>query len=146
MSVQETLPRPQSPLHFKPEPKPRPEIPPKPSTQATSPPPGERGSGKVKRIVSKFSNQGSVSKRPEARRTNGTAGHKSHSQFKRAPTVKPKPGRSSLQLQIGTEQAPPLPMKRSRLLHKQKEITAGDDRDGVGVEGGRSGTVGQTDV
>ncbi|KAG7243418.1 hypothetical protein INR49_011875 [Caranx melampygus] len=140
MSVQETPHQPESPLHCKPEPKPRPEIPPKPTTQASSPPLGDRGSssGKVKRIVSKFSNQGSVSKRPEARPTNGTTGHKSHSRFKRAPTIKPKPNRSSLQLQIGTEQAPPLPMKRSRLLHKQKEILGGDEGGGVSVEGGRS--------
>ncbi|XP_068569410.1 ephexin-1 [Cebidichthys violaceus] len=139
MSVQEASQRP---------PKPRPEIPQKPSPQTGSPPPGDRGGsaslsgGKVKRIVNKFSKNESteaVGKKP----TNGTAKVPSTKRFKRPPTVKPKPDRISLQLQIGGEKAPPLPVKRNRSLQRQKEGEGGEEGDGISVEGGRSAPDGK---
>lgn len=144
MSVQEAPQRASSPVLVKPEAKPRPEIPPKPSTQPNSPPPGDRGSstsvseGKVKRIVNKFSTQEQVPKESGEKPSNGTAEFKAGERLKRPPTIKPKPGRASLQLQLGGEQAPPLPVKRSK---KQKESERGEDGDSISVEGGRSGTV-----
>ncbi|XP_008281051.1 rho guanine nucleotide exchange factor 15 [Stegastes partitus] len=142
MSIQE---RPTSPLPLKPEAKPRPEIPPKP--QPGSPPLGDRGSssrlsgGKVKRIVNKFSKQESseLAEQP----TNGTTEFTPSKRFKRPPTVKPKPGRASLQLLTGAEQAPPLPMKRSRVLKKQKTNEGGEEGDNISVEGGRSAPDGK---
>lgn len=142
MSVQE---RPTSPLPLKPEAKPRPEIPPKP--QQGSPPLGDRGTssrrsgGKVKRIVSKFSKQDSNERVEQP--TNGTAELTPSKRFKRPPTIKPKPGRASLQLLVGGEQAPPLPMKRSRILKKQKETEGGEEGDSISVEGGRSAPDGK---
>ncbi|XP_042256620.1 rho guanine nucleotide exchange factor 15 [Thunnus maccoyii] len=144
MSVQEVSPPPTSPLPLKPETKPRPEIPPKPSTQTSSPPLGDRGSsGKVKRIVNKFSKQESASNEANEHPTNGSAELKTSKRFKRPPTIKPKPGRASLQLQIGREQAPPLPAKRSRVPQKQKESLGGEEGDGIGVEGRRSAPDGK---
>lgn len=147
MSVQEASQRPTLPLPLKPEAKQRPEIPPKPSTQTSSPPLGDRGSstsasgGKVKRIVNKFSKQESEPNEPGEQPTNGTSDLTPSKRFKRPPTIKPKPGRTSLQLQIRGEQAPPLPLKRSRILQKQKESVGGEEVDSISVEGGRSGTV-----
>lgn len=147
MSVQEASQRPTSPSSLKPEAKPRPEIPPKPSPQASSPPLGDKGSGtshsggKVKEIVNKFSRPESVPSDPVEQPTNGTAEITANKRFKRPPTIKPKPGRANLQLQIGGEQAPPLPMKRSRILQKQRERGGGEEGDGISVEGDRSGTV-----
>lgn len=146
MSVQEASQRPTSPLPLKPEAKPRPEIPPKPSPQTSSPPLGDRGSstslseGKVKRIVNKFSNKECAPSDPVEQPTNGTAEFTASKRLKRPPTIKPKPGRASLQLQTGREQAPPLPLKR-RTLQKKKESEGGDGGDSISVEGGRSGTV-----
>ncbi|XP_026017881.1 rho guanine nucleotide exchange factor 15 [Astatotilapia calliptera] len=137
MSVQEP---PTSTSPFKPEAKPRPEIPPKP--QCSSPTLGERDSnvrrsgGKVKRIVNQFSKQESTERLEPA--TNGTAEGKPVRQSKRPPTIKPKP-RVRLQLQKEAEQAaPPLPKKRSRLAKKQKELDGGEEGDRSSVEGGRS--------
>lgn len=144
MSVQDTSRRATTPPPLKPEAKPRPHIPPKPSPQCTSPPLGERGSflrlsgGKVKSIVSKFSKNDSME--AEEQPTNGAAEPKAVKRFKRPPTVKPKPNRASLQLQLGGEKAPPLPVKRSRTLKRQNEIEG--EADSIGVEGGRSGRVG----
>ncbi|XP_047466011.1 rho guanine nucleotide exchange factor 15 [Mugil cephalus] len=143
MSAQE---RPPSPSVPKPEAKPRPEIPPKPSLQVSPPSPRARGgsssrsAGKVKRIVNKFSRQESSEWAEQP--TNGTAEPKPIKKFKRPPTIKPKPGRAKVQLQIGAEQAPPLPMKRSRRLQKQDSM-GGDTGDGIGVEGGRSAPDGK---
>lgn len=138
MSVQEP---PTSTSPFKPEAKPRPEIPPKP--QCSSPTLGERDSnvrrsgGKVKRIVNQFSKQESTERLEPA--THGTAEVKPVRQTKRPPTIKPKP-RVRLQLQKEAEQAaPPLPKKRSRLAKKQKELGGGEEGDRSSVEGGRSG-------
>ncbi|XP_070849054.1 ephexin-1 [Chaetodon trifascialis] len=142
MSVQEASQKATSP----PEAKPRPEIPPKPSPQAGSPPLGDQGStqtlpaGKVKRIVSKFSRQESVANEPAEQPTNGTAEVTTSKRFRRPPTVKPKPGRARLQLQIRGEQAPPLPVKRSR---KPKEGERGEEGDSISMEGGRSAPDGK---
>lgn len=141
MSVEEASQRAASPVPLKPEAKPRPEIPPKPSPECSSP--SEPGSikslseGKVKRIVNKFSKQDSVHKDNGVQPTNGTEVTPSK-RFKRPPTIKPKPCRSSLQLQTGAEQAPPLPVKRSR---KPKDTEQGEEADSISVEGGRSGTA-----
>ncbi|KAF0029249.1 hypothetical protein F2P81_018354 [Scophthalmus maximus] len=146
MSVQEASERQTSPLAVKPEAKQRPEIPPKPSATPGSPPLGDGGSaaslpcGKVKRIVSKFSKQESVSSEPEERPSNGTSELK---RLRRPPTVKPKPCRTGLRLQVTAEQAPPLPLKRSRILQRQRESEGGDEGDGSGVEGGRSAPDGK---
>ncbi|XP_062240098.1 rho guanine nucleotide exchange factor 15 isoform X2 [Platichthys flesus] len=146
MSVQEVSRSQTLPPALKPEAKQRPEIPPKPSSQTDSPPPGDRGdgtsisSGKVKRIVHKFSRQDSESEEAEER-PNGTSEFTPIKRLKRPPTIKPKPGRCSLQLPIKAEQAPPLPMKRSRILKKPTKSVGGDE--GVGVEGGRSAPDGK---
>nr|XP_046237618.1 ephexin-1 [Scatophagus argus] len=143
MSVQEASQQDTAPLPLKPEAKPRPELPPKPSPQTSSPPLGDRGSGgslsegKVKRIVNKFSKQEHVPNESGEQPTNGTTEVKPIKRFKRPPTIKPKPGRASLQLQMGGQQAPPLPLKRSR---KPKESEEGDS---ISVEGGRSAPDGK---
>lgn len=135
MSEQEGPPRPQA--------KPRPEIPPKPSAQpdpAALTGGGQNVSGaKVKSIVSKFNRQDSVSNEREESAVNGSPKVTKIKRLKRPPTVKPKPkqGRASLPLRLG-EQAPPLPMKRSR---KPKETERVEERNDVDVEGSRSGTV-----
>ncbi|KAK5875858.1 hypothetical protein CesoFtcFv8_026896 [Champsocephalus esox] len=145
MSVQDTSRRAATPPPLKPEAKPRPHIPPKPSPQCTSPPLGERGSflrrsgGKVKSIVSKFSKNDLTE--AEEQPTNGAAEPKAVKRFKRPPTVKPKPNRASLQLQLGGEKAPPLPVKRSRTLKRQNEIEG--EADSIRVEGGRSAPDGK---
>lgn len=127
MSEQERPPRPQA--------KHRPEIPPKPPAQPEPAP--LRGSqsaseGKVKSIVNKFSKQDS-----EEGALNGSLKLPKIKRLKRPPTIKPKPGRASLPLQIG-ERAPPLPMKRSR---KPKEAAQTEQGNFVDVKGSRSGTV-----
>nr|XP_019951328.1 PREDICTED: rho guanine nucleotide exchange factor 15-like isoform X2 [Paralichthys olivaceus] len=148
MSVQEASQGQTLPPTMKPEAKPRPDIPPKPSSQTGSPPLGDGGdgtnlsSGKVKRIVNKFSKQNSVQEEAEERPTNGTSVTQSK-RLRRPPTIKPKPGRSSLQLQIKEEQAPPLPMKRSRIQQKQTKSLGGDGGDGISVDGGRSAPDGK---
>ncbi|XP_069026030.1 ephexin-1 [Embiotoca jacksoni] len=123
MSVQD---RTASPSPMKAEAKARPDIPPKPAAQTSSSPQGDMSSlssGKVKRIVNKFSKQASNEQGEQP--TNGTAETTANKRFKRPPTIKPKPGRSGLRLQVRTEQAPPLPVKRSRILQKQMESVGG---------------------
>ncbi|XP_061565555.1 rho guanine nucleotide exchange factor 15 [Cololabis saira] len=136
MSVQEGS---TSPSPLKPEVKPRPEIAPKPSPlpadgSCTSGPSG----GKVKKIVDRFSKQESCEAGEQT--ANGTAESK---KFKRAPTIKPKPGRPSLPLLAGPEQAPPLPKKRSRIPKKHTDSLGGDEGDSLNVEGGRSAPDGK---
>ncbi|XP_070711049.1 ephexin-1 [Pempheris klunzingeri] len=151
MSAQEASPpqQPPSPLPLRPEAKPRPEIPPKPSSQSSAPPLGDTGGssslsgGKVKQIVNKFSKQEPAANDPEEQPSNGTAEFTPSKRFKRPPTIKPKPRRASLQLQTAGEQAPPLPVKRSRLLQKQKESAGGEEGDGISVEGDRSAPDGK---
>ncbi|KAG7497967.1 rho guanine nucleotide exchange factor 15-like [Solea senegalensis] len=141
MSVQDASQTSTLPSSLKSEAKPKPELLPKPATQASSPPLGDRGSctgvsgGKVKRIVHKFSKHEPVS---EQQPTNGTSEPKPIRTVRRPPSTKPKPGRPSLQHQVKEEQAPPLPMKRSRFLKKQIESEEGDEGDGVTMEGSRS--------
>ena len=88
--------------------------------------------GKVKNLVNSFSKSSEVQKQP----ANGAAELKMGKRFKRPPTIKPKPHRTSLPPQIKLEQAPPLPMKRTRALKKQKSSRG---EDGDSVEGDRSG-------
>lgn len=146
MSTPDTSQLSMSPSLLKSESKPRPELPPKPS-HPSSPPLGERGSatrlsgGKVKSIVSKFSQQKTAPSAVAFKHTNGDA-KRVPRRFRRPPTVKPKPGRLSLQLQMRTEQAPPLPLKRSKILQKQKGIGAHEE-ESVGVKGGRSAPDGK---
>lgn len=142
MSIQEASQ--QAPLPRKPEAKLRLEIPPKPAPQSGSPPPLETAviadlpEGNVKRIVNKFSKPEHTSKEPGNQPANGTSRVTLSKQSKRPPTVKPKPGRASLQLQIGGELAPPLPLKRNQ---KPKETEHAEEGDSISVEGGRSGTA-----
>lgn len=134
---------------LKPQAKPRPEIPPKPSPQPDpSPPTGDAiavavqsvSGGKVKSIVSKFSRQDSVSNESEDGAVNGSPEATKIKRLKRPPTIKPKPrsGRASLPMRTGGEQAPPLPMKRSR---KPKVVVPADGGTAADVEGSRSGRV-----
>lgn len=145
MSLQEESPRPTSPLTPKSEAKPRPEVPRKPSTQSSSPPLEHRGSGasisggKVRRIVDRFSKQGAAT--GEQHHSSRIAKSAQRKHFKRAPSTKPKPARASLQIEIGGERAPPLPLKRHRTLLKQKEILGGEEGESINVQGGRSGKV-----
>ncbi|XP_034412966.1 rho guanine nucleotide exchange factor 15 isoform X2 [Cyclopterus lumpus] len=150
MSVQEASQRATSPLPLKLEAKPKPEIPPKPSPQTSSPPAGGRGSsaslsgGNVKSIVNKFSKKESAD--VEDGPTNGTAEVPLIKRFKRPPTVKPKPDRASLHLQIGGEKAPPLPVKKSRVARRRKGRGGEEEEeegDGISVEGGRSAPDGK---
>ncbi|XP_032367222.1 rho guanine nucleotide exchange factor 15 [Etheostoma spectabile] len=147
MSVQEASQRPLSPKPLKPEPKPRLEIPPKPTPQTSSPLQGDSGistrlsEGKVKRIVSKFSIN-DLNEPGEQQPTNGNADLRSIKRVKRPPTVRPKPNRANLQLQVSGEKAPPLPVKKSRTLQKQKGWSA-EDGDTISVEGGRSAPDGK---
>ncbi|CAK6952873.1 rho guanine nucleotide exchange factor 15 [Scomber scombrus] len=149
MSVHEAALRPTSPLPLKPEAKTRPEIPPKPSTQSSSLPLGDENgdeslaAGKVKRIVNKFSKKEVAPSEANELPANGSAKFKPSKPFKRAPTIKPKPSRASLPLQLGREQAPPLPAKRSRNPQKQKESVGGEEGDGISVEGRRSAPDGK---
>ncbi|KAM9826904.1 rho guanine nucleotide exchange factor 19 [Neosynchiropus ocellatus] len=124
--------------------KPKPEIPPKPSSQAISSPEVEDKSstlppsdGKVKRIVNKFSKKEDAPIEVKEKKADGGSGLSTSNRLKRLPVVKPKPGRASLQLLPLGEQAPPLPMKRSNILRRQAE-REGETEDGSLAEGGRS--------
>ncbi|XP_036404342.1 rho guanine nucleotide exchange factor 15 [Megalops cyprinoides] len=119
MSLPEPTPRSQAPIPPKPVPRPKPPVPNKPLDNGSECPPlAEKGtatksSGKVKRIVNKFSQQEGV-----AGEGGVVEGVESHRVPKRAPTVKPKPPRIP---QKAADQAPPLPVKRSRMLRKEAE-------------------------
>nr|XP_046184365.1 rho guanine nucleotide exchange factor 15 [Oncorhynchus gorbuscha] len=158
MSLPEPSIHPASPLPSRPEAKPRPPISrkPPPSNGSPSTPSqlGERGStgsnsrGKVKSIVSKFSHpettpttrgyatptaNGTTVKPPL--RTRGP---------RRAPTVKPKPSRASIQQSASPDQAPPLPMKRSRILRQQSDQAKRDTPGGEeGIPASRSAPDGK---
>ncbi|XP_036072471.1 ephexin-1 isoform X2 [Oryzias melastigma] len=119
----------ESPSPLKRETKSKPEIPPKPSPSADSNSSLEISGGKVKNIVSRLSKQdlnGLV---------NGTADITPPKEAKRPPKTKPKPDRSSIQLQVSAEQTPPLPMKRSVFARKQKENEREEEADDT--DGGR---------
>lgn len=126
----------------------RPDIPPKPAMQSSTPPlqdeDGDEShtTGKVKRIVNKFSKKEVASSEANERPANSSAEFTPSKRFKRAPTIKPKPNRASLPLQLSREQAPPLPAKRSRVPQKQKESVGGEEGDSISGETRRSGTVG----
>ncbi|KAJ8281975.1 hypothetical protein COCON_G00044940 [Conger conger] len=115
MSLPQPAPRSQIPMAPKPVPKPRPPIPSKPSPNGSDCPTvpkkcsETRSSGKVKRIVSKFTEQGNMAG------GGGTEGARLKRGFKRFPTIKPKPqGRSKM-----GEQPPPLPLKnRNRSMKR----------------------------
>lgn len=84
----------------------------------------------MKSIVSKFSRQ-EQSERAE-QPGDELVEVISSKHFKRPPVVKPKPRRASFPMQLEGQQAPPLPMKRSR---RPKVLL----EDAVSVECGRSG-------
>lgn len=141
MSVQDASEGPSLPSCLKPEARARPRILPKPTaTQSSSPPPGESSNttdfttGKVKRIVNKFSKH-------EEPPTNGTTKIKPIRRSGRPPTIKPKPQSTGAKAPVSSAHAPPLPMKRSRLLQKQKELSGEEEGAGVSVEISRSGKV-----
>lgn len=142
MSVQDASQQPALPSSLQPEAKPRPEIPPKPSTQACSTSEDgdsskNRPGGKVQRIVNKFSKQDPAA---EEQPTNGTAEPAQCINLKNPPPVKPKPRRSQ-PIHIEVEQAPPpLPMKRGT-LQKPRKCVQREEGDSASVAGGRSGTV-----
>ncbi|CAB1345234.1 unnamed protein product [Coregonus sp. 'balchen'] len=131
--------------------KPRPPISRKPPTSNGAPSTpsqlGERGSkarnsgAKVKSIVSKFSH-------PETPpTTSGDATLTTDPPLRtrrprRAPTVKPKPTRPSVQQSGGPDQAPPLPMNRSRILPQAKMETPGGE-EGNGIPVSRSAPDGK---
>ena len=145
----------------KPEVKPRPPVPSKPTPD---PPQTEKGipgkSGKVKNIVNKF-NQPEPSPGPAQTQapspgtgtvvSNGSNGADKTSPQRQAPEVMPKPrvskGPQAVPDQTVPDQAPPLPMKRSRLRKSPNVPVYGNTpgarvRSGsapVIVEGGRSG-------
>ncbi|XP_066578661.1 ephexin-1 [Amia ocellicauda] len=117
MSLQETAPLPLPHNLFT---KPKPPVPQKPSPRRCPPPPPttatDRGSGKVKRIVSQFRQQergGGLRREP-----------------KRAPTVKPKPPRAA----HPGGSAPPLPEKKSRTLRENAGGGGGGGEGGGGTE------------
>lgn len=120
MSLPEPTPRSQPPMSSKPVPKPRPPIPNKRSHNGSDCPTVPQKSsetkslqGKVKRIVSKFSEQECM-----ARGGNTEGVMVKRRGPKRAPTIKPKPK----QIPQTGEQAPPLPVKMSRrATRKEKE-------------------------
>ncbi|XP_031441152.1 rho guanine nucleotide exchange factor 15 [Clupea harengus] len=144
----------------KPEVKPRPPVPSKPTPD---PPQTEKGipgkSGKVKHIVNKF-NQPEPSPGPAQTQapspgtgtvvSNGSNGADKTSPQRQAPEVMPKP-RVSKGPQAVPDQAPPLPMKRSRLRKSPNVPVYGNTpgarvRSGsapVIVEGGRSAPDGK---
>lgn len=144
MSVQEATQHSASPLSGKVEAKLRPEIPPKPSTQPSPSPLKDGGSttssshGKVKGIVNKFSKKDEAPQNEQ--HTNSSTELPVRRQFNRPPTIKPKPARASLPLQLKSEQAPPLPVKRSRTLQKQTGSLVSEEGD-AGAEACRSGTL-----
>lgn len=137
MSTQEAPQRVSSPVPIRPETKPRPEIPPKPSLPTSTSPPLDStdgvtapSEGKVKSIVSKFSRQEQSEWAEQP--SDGPVEVVSSKRLKGRPLVKPKPRRASLPLQLEGQQAPPLPMKRSR---RPKVLL----EEAVSVECGRSG-------
>ncbi|MED6286217.1 hypothetical protein CHARACLAT_003600 [Characodon lateralis] len=137
------LERPTSPL--KPEVKPKPEIPQRSlhsnslclvgggCTSGTT-------QGKVKKIAKRFTQQDSSEAGEQL--VNGAAALSSSKEGKKPPEIKPKPDNSSPQPQVGTEQAPPLPKKRSRFQNK-KESIGGEDSDGMNVNKRRSAPDGK---
>ncbi|XP_029609776.1 rho guanine nucleotide exchange factor 15 [Salmo trutta] len=140
-----------SPLPPRPEPKPRPPITRKPpsSNGAPSTPSqlGEMGStahnsgGKVNSIVSKFSHpETTPTTSGDATRT--TSPTLRTRRPRRAPTVKPKPTRPSVLQSGGPDQAPPLPMNRSRILRQAKRETPGGE-EGNGITVSRSAPGGK---
>ncbi|CDQ62236.1 unnamed protein product [Oncorhynchus mykiss] len=158
MSLPEPSIRPTSPLPSRPEAKPRPPISrkPPPSNGSPSTPSqlGERGStgsnsrGKVKSIVSKFSHpETTPTTRGYATPTaNGTTVNPPLRTRgpRRAPTVKPKPSRASIQQSASPDQAPPLPMKRSRILRQQSDQAKRDTPGGEeGIPASRSAPDGK---
>uniref|UniRef100_A0AAZ3QDY2 Rho guanine nucleotide exchange factor 15 n=1 Tax=Oncorhynchus tshawytscha TaxID=74940 RepID=A0AAZ3QDY2_ONCTS len=158
MSLPEPSIRPTSPLPPRPEAKPRPPISrkPPPSNGSPSTPSqlGERGStgsnsrGKVKSIVSKFSHpETTPTTRGYATPTaNGTTVNPPLRTRgpRRAPTVKPKPSRASIQQSASPDQAPPLPMKRSRILRQQSDQANRDTPGGEeGIPASRSAPDGK---
>lgn len=143
MSIQEGPQRAPSPVPIKPEAKPRPEIPPKPSLQpSTSPPPDHSGSitatseGKVKSIVNKFRQQEQSEQADQAPDDVGELN--SLKRFKKPPVIRPKPRRASFPMQPVDQQAPPLPMKRSR---RPKESESAREEEALSVKCGRSGEL-----
>ncbi|KAM9717684.1 rho guanine nucleotide exchange factor 15 isoform 1-T2 [Menidia menidia] len=126
MSVQESLGSPTAV-------RPRPEIPPKPAAPSDPDGGGRPGApgGKVKNIVNKFSKPANGSGEPGLGRRS-----------QRPPTIKPKPRRTSLPLQMGAERAPPLPRKRTRGLRKQSSV-GGEEGEGVCAEEDRSAPDGK---
>ncbi|XP_072315157.1 rho guanine nucleotide exchange factor 15 [Eucyclogobius newberryi] len=125
-------------------PSPHAEVPPKP-LHPESPLLGDRGSpvrssgGMVQSMVTIFSKQepapsaASTKNTTSTKNTNGNAEPIYRRISKaRPPTIKPKPGHLSLPLV-----APPLPMKRSKILKKQESV-AGNEGDGAQVESDRS--------
>ncbi|XP_055794621.1 rho guanine nucleotide exchange factor 15 isoform X1 [Salvelinus fontinalis] len=160
MSLPEPSIRPTSPLPPRLEAKPRPPISrkPPPSNGSPSTPSqlGERGStgsnsrGKVKSIVSKFSHpETTPTTRGYATPTaNGTTINPPLRTRgpRRAPTVKPKPSRASIQQSASPDQAPPLPMKRSRILRQQSDQAKRDTpggEEGTGIPVSRSAPDGK---
>ncbi|XP_028330867.1 rho guanine nucleotide exchange factor 15 isoform X2 [Gouania willdenowi] len=123
MSEQE---RPKSPSTLKHDAKLKPEIPRKPNPGIPPQTDGGKNSslpgGKVQSIISKFSRKES-SETVEEQAINGNG---EPERSKRPPMTKPKPDRASVQIHIGKEQAPPLPLKRSRFLKKQRSLGAHD--------------------
>lgn len=84
----------------------------------------------MKSIVSKFSRQEQSEQAEQP--ADGLVDIISSKRFKGPPVVKPKPRRASFPLQLEGQQAPPLPMKRSR---RPKVLLV----DAVSVKCGRSG-------
>lgn len=141
---------------------PKPEIKPRPSKPATDSLQIERANnrgnaGKVKKIVNKFNQPepapaSAQTQTPSAGpgsvgSTSGPNGVDKTSPQRQAPEVKPKP-RATRSSQAAPDQAPPLPMKRSRLRKSANVGVYGDTpgataRSGpaacVAVDGGRSG-------
>lgn len=128
MSVQD---RPVSPA--KPELKPKPEAPPRTLLgNSISPVGGGSGSGsahgKVKKMAQRFTKEDSTEAGEQL--VNGSAELSAGKQVKKPPEVKPKPDSISVLPQVGAEQAPPLPKKRSRFL-KQKSGSTGEESEAM---------------
>lgn len=120
----------------------RPPVAQKPCSQTDSPSRDENActlpssGGLVKSIVDRFSHPETKLIAAEKPTNCTPEPHTPVKKFKRAPTVKPKPGRTTLQQQAGGDQAPPLPLKRSRILrHRsdqaQKESMGAEEGNGI---------------
>lgn len=125
----------------KPEVKPKPEVPLRTLLgNSISPVGGGSGSGstqgKVRKMAKKFTKQDSDEAREQL--ANGAAELSASKQVKKPPEVKPKPDSISTLPQVGAEQAPPLPKKRSRFL-KQQSANIGEE--GEAMDRRRSGTA-----